>query len=179
MKSELVPTNGGTPIAVVKDITVVGRGDDCDIQIDDPSLSKRHAVLVRTEGLLLVRDLISTNGTKVNGQRVSWAALLPNDRLTLGRFKARIYLGPDHTLSPSENDALRAGGPVARVDSIDPPVQPEFMKPMSSPAPGLVPSSPMFQTVGSGPGAGSTDPDAASPDEFLIDDEDFVLDLED
>src|SRR4051794_7669414 len=102
MKSELIPTNGDPPIAITKDLTVVGRREFCDVQLGHPSLSKRHCVLVRTDGLLMVRDLASTNGTKVNGQRVMWAALLPNDRLSLGRMKFRVYLGPDGALSPSE-----------------------------------------------------------------------------
>jgi hypothetical protein len=102
MKSELVPLNGEEPIPITRDVTVVGRREYCDVVIPHASLSKRHCVLVRTDGLLIVRDLISTNGTKVNGQRVMWAALLPNDKLTLGRVKYRVYLGPDTELSPSE-----------------------------------------------------------------------------
>src|SRR4051794_33796198 len=89
MKSELVPLNGEPPIPITRDVTVIGRREFCDVQIDEPSLSKRHAVVVRTDGLLMIRDLASTNGTKVNGQRVMWAALLPNDRVTVGKYKLR------------------------------------------------------------------------------------------
>jgi pSer/pThr/pTyr-binding forkhead associated (FHA) protein len=102
MKSELIPLDGGAPIPITKDVTVVGRREFCDVRIDNPSLSKRHCVIVRTDGLLMVRDLATTNGTKVNGQKVLWAALLPNDRLTLGGTKFRVYLGPDAAASPSE-----------------------------------------------------------------------------
>jgi pSer/pThr/pTyr-binding forkhead associated (FHA) protein len=84
MKAELVPLNGDPPIPITRDVTVLGRREFCDVRIDHPSLSKRHCVLVRTDGLLIIRDLATTNGTKVNGQRVMWAALLPNDRLTMG-----------------------------------------------------------------------------------------------
>lgn len=102
MKSELVPLNGDPPIPITRDVTVIGRREYCDVQLDHPSLSKRHCVLVRTDGLLMLRDLATTNGTKVNGQRVMWAALLPNDRLTLGQYKFKVYLGPDDAASPSE-----------------------------------------------------------------------------
>lgn len=102
MKSELVPLNGDPPIAILRDVTVIGRREFCDVQIDHPSLSKRHCVLVRTEGLLMLRDLATTNGTKVNGQRVMWAALLPNDKITLGNYKLRVYLGSDEAISPCE-----------------------------------------------------------------------------
>jgi predicted component of type VI protein secretion system len=105
MKAELVPLDGEPPIPITRDVTVVGRRDSCDIVIPDPSLSKQHCVIVRTDGLLMIRDLATTNGTKVNGQRISWAALLPNDRLTLGRVKLRVFLGGDHQISPSEQFA--------------------------------------------------------------------------
>lgn len=102
MKAELIPENGDPPIPITRDITVVGRRDGCDLWIDHPSISKRHCVLVRTSGLLILRDLASTNGTKVKGQRVRWAALLPGDKVSLGSYKFRIYLGPDDAPSPSE-----------------------------------------------------------------------------
>lgn len=114
MKAELVPLNGDTPIAIARDVTLIGRREYCDVVLPHPSLSKRHCVLVRTDGLLIVRDLVSTNGTKVNGQRVMWAALLPNDKLTLGRLKFKVYLGPDHELSPSELGRRSADGLSAR-----------------------------------------------------------------
>ncbi len=102
MKAELVPDNGDPAIPIVKDMTIVGRREFCDVVIDDPSLSKRHCVVVKTDGLLVIRDLASTNGTKVKGQRVRWAALLPDDRIAFGAYKMRVYLGPDDTPSPSE-----------------------------------------------------------------------------
>lgn len=113
MKAELVPINGDPPIPIVRDVTVVGRREFCDVQVPLASLSKRHCVLVRTDGLLMVRDLATTNGTKVNGQRVVWAALLPNDRLTIGGYKMRVYLGPDDQPSPSEQYVKKPSGRAA------------------------------------------------------------------
>jgi pSer/pThr/pTyr-binding forkhead associated (FHA) protein len=110
MKAELVPDNGGPPIPITRDVTVVGRREFCDVQLDHPSLSKRHAVLIKTEGLLILRDLISTNGTKVKGQRIRWAALLPDDRISFGTLKFRVYLGSDDAPSPSERPRLTANG---------------------------------------------------------------------
>src|SRR6476659_6484078 len=54
MKAELVPDNGDPPIRITRDLTVVGRRGFCDVVIDHPSLSKRHCVLVKTDGLLVV-----------------------------------------------------------------------------------------------------------------------------
>jgi predicted component of type VI protein secretion system len=131
MKAELVPLNGDPPIPIVRDVTVVGRREFCDVRIDHPTLSKRHCVLVRTDGLLMIRDLATTNGTKVNGQRVMWAALLPNDRLTLGGYKMRVYLGPDDLPSPSEaGGATRAASP-SRRPAVVPAV--EFATPTPEP----------------------------------------------
>lgn len=102
MKAELVPDNGDPPIPITRDVTVIGRKAYCDVPIDDYSLSKRHCVVVKTDGLLVIRDLVTTNGTKVKGQKVRWAALLPEDRIALGGYKMRVYLGPDDVPGPSE-----------------------------------------------------------------------------
>ncbi|MEO6811576.1 MAG: FHA domain-containing protein [Isosphaeraceae bacterium] len=109
----MIPLNGDPPIPIRRDLTIVGRREFCDVRVDHPSLSKRHCLVVRTDGLLMVRDLASTNGTKVNGQKVFWAALLPNDRLTLGKYKFRIYLGPDDARSPSEEALVARQTPAA------------------------------------------------------------------
>ena len=116
MKAELVPENGDPPIPIVRDVTIVGRREYCDVVIPHHSLSKRHCVLVKTDGLLVIRDLATTNGTKVKGQKIRWAALLPDDRLSLGGYKIRVYLGSDDMPSPSEQGRVRgrAGSPVGR-----------------------------------------------------------------
>ncbi|MFN9370540.1 MAG: FHA domain-containing protein [Planctomycetaceae bacterium] len=96
MIAQLIPENGGEPIRIDKDLMVVGRQEEgCDITIDHKSVSKIHCVIVKTDGLLFVRDLLSTNGTRVNGQRVTRGALLPGDVLAIANAKFRVHLGPD------------------------------------------------------------------------------------
>ncbi len=95
MRAQLQPIDGGAPIDITKDLIVVGRKEDCDLRLDHKSVSKLHCIIVRTDGLLLLRDLGSTNGTRVNGTRVRRAALLPNDQVTIAHFKYRVFLGPD------------------------------------------------------------------------------------
>jgi pSer/pThr/pTyr-binding forkhead associated (FHA) protein len=95
MRAQLLPLDGGAPIDINKDLVVVGRKDDCDVRLEHKSVSKVHCVLVKTDGLLLLRDLGSTNGTRVNGTRVRRAALLPNDQLSIAHYKFRVFLGPD------------------------------------------------------------------------------------
>src|SRR3954451_6150315 len=94
MRAQLVPLEGGQPVEIVKDLTLVGRKEDCDLRLDHKSVSKMHCIIVRTDGLLLLRDLGSTNGTRVNGQRVRRAALLPNDQVSIANYKFRVSLGP-------------------------------------------------------------------------------------
>jgi predicted component of type VI protein secretion system len=113
MRAQLVPLDGGSPIDVARELTLVGRKEDCDLRLDHKSVSKLHCVIVKTDGLLLVRDLGSTNGTRVNGQRVRRAALLPNDKLTIANFHYRILFGAaaappspeEHTMQMSAEDA--------------------------------------------------------------------------
>jgi pSer/pThr/pTyr-binding forkhead associated (FHA) protein len=90
-----MPLDGGDPVEITKDLVVVGRKEECDLRLNHKSVSKLHCVLVKTDGLLLLRDLGSTNGTRVNGTRVRRAALLPNDQLTIANYKFRVHLGPD------------------------------------------------------------------------------------
>lgn len=98
MRAQFLPLDGGPPINIVKDMTLVGRKEDCDLRLDHKSVSKMHCVIVKTDGLLLLRDLGSTNGTRVNGQRVRRAALLPNDQVGFASFKFKVAFGPDEQL---------------------------------------------------------------------------------
>ena len=94
MLAQLIPNSGGEPLTLKKDITLVGRKREiCDLVIDRPSISKLHCMIVKTDGLLFIRDLGSTNGTKVNGQRVSRGAILPGDEIAFASIKFRIHLG--------------------------------------------------------------------------------------
>ena len=95
MRAQLMPLDGGPPIEISKALMVVGRKEQCDVRLNHKSVSKMHCILVKTDGLLLLRDLGSTNGTRVNGTRVRRAALLPNDQLGIAHYKFRVYLGPD------------------------------------------------------------------------------------
>ena len=111
MRARLIPIDGGPALDLVKDLTLVGRNEDCDLFIDHKSVSKQHCVLVKTEGLVLVRDLGSTNGTRVNGQRVRRAALLPNDNLAIANFKYHVKFGEGADV-PSDEKAKKKEGDV-------------------------------------------------------------------
>jgi predicted component of type VI protein secretion system len=102
MEAKLVPVDGGEPIYIHRDVTVVGRGRSlCDVVLDDSSISKLQCLIAKTDGLLFIRDLGSTNGTKVNGQKITRGALLPGDELAFASLKFRVYLGPSRDLASS------------------------------------------------------------------------------
>jgi pSer/pThr/pTyr-binding forkhead associated (FHA) protein len=119
MIAKLIPLDGSPALLIIREVTLVGRkGGECDIALEHPSISKLHCAIARTDGLLFVRDLGSTNGTKVNGQRVTRGALLPGDELTFANIRFKVFLGPgempahpnDHTevlvipVRPGEED---------------------------------------------------------------------------
>jgi hypothetical protein len=66
------------------DRLLVGRSGDCDLVLDDPNVSRRHAEVRRAGEQWTAVDLGSTNGIKVNGRRVEEATLEPGDEITLG-----------------------------------------------------------------------------------------------
>jgi hypothetical protein len=77
-------TVDGERISVDKRVIVLGRAQDCDIQLSDPNVSRRHAELRQEETSYWIVDLGSTNGMEVNGRRLRQAKLESGDRVTLG-----------------------------------------------------------------------------------------------
>jgi len=116
MRVQLVPTDGGEALDITKDLVLVGRKEDCDLQLDHKSISKQHCVIVKTDGMLLLRDLGSTNGTRVNGQRVRRAALLPNDRINIASLAFRVEFSEEEdSVDPEEYTQQMDAHEVARM----------------------------------------------------------------
>jgi len=72
--------------------TVIGRGDDADLMLPNISVSRHHAQISLESGLATIVDLQSSNGTIVNGQRVTTAPLSSGDEILLGKFNI-VYMG--------------------------------------------------------------------------------------
>jgi ribosomal protein L40E len=71
----------------VGDHTSIGRSPDCGIFLDDVTVSRRHAILVRREGRFVIEDQGSLNGTFVNRKRVDSADLADGDELQIGKYR--------------------------------------------------------------------------------------------
>ncbi|HZY97349.1 MAG TPA: FhaA domain-containing protein [Candidatus Cybelea sp.] len=83
-----VPPSGVYPI--LQGRTRIGRGDESEIVLVDPSVSRSHAVVEIDAAGPVVRDLDSTNGTFVNGRRITAQALRDGDELLFGNTKMRF-----------------------------------------------------------------------------------------
>jgi DNA-binding NtrC family response regulator len=85
-------TPDGQRRSVLREIAI-GSAPDNDLCLaNDPCVSRRHCVIAPVEGRFVVRDLVSTNGTWVNGVRVPHAELRPGTTLTVGGTRLRVVL---------------------------------------------------------------------------------------
>jgi adenylate cyclase len=102
---ELVPLGGGDPIPLIREVLTIGRRESCDICLRFPNISGVHAELKFQDGYWYLTDLGSTNGTKVNGDRVKHKLLHPEDEVTLGkrRYTIRYDLPSDRRLALEES----------------------------------------------------------------------------
>ena len=73
---------------------VVGRGVGCDITVYDPTISRRHGELIAGPDGVTLKDLGSSNGTYVNGRRVTTARLTVNDAVTFGKVGYQLEAVP-------------------------------------------------------------------------------------
>jgi len=88
--------------SVTRDMTVIGRREDCDFRIPLGDVSRKHCRLIKDDGTLRIEDLGSSNGTFINGERVQQAELHAGDTLQVGPvvFVAQVDGQP-------EDDALQ------------------------------------------------------------------------
>lgn len=83
--------NAGSTFLLDKDVTAAGRQPSSDIFLDDITVSRRHAEVLREGSRFLVKDVGSLNGTYVNRERVDVAELASGDELQIGKFKLVFY----------------------------------------------------------------------------------------
>jgi hypothetical protein len=75
---------GGGRVPIEAEPMLIGRMPECQVVLNDPNVSRRHAEVIRVNEDFMVRDLGSTNGTKINGSAVSEGYLHSGDNITVG-----------------------------------------------------------------------------------------------
>src|SRR5947209_8450368 len=90
MPPQLVALTDGPSILLDKPILLLGRHQECDIQLGSRKVSRRHCCVAQVHDYLVVRDLGSTNGIRINGVRVVEGSLRPGDELTIGNQRYQV-----------------------------------------------------------------------------------------
>jgi S-DNA-T family DNA segregation ATPase FtsK/SpoIIIE len=80
----------GSVLALSRPVTLIGRDADCQLILDDPRVSARHAMVYFAGGEFRVRDLESTNGTLLNGSPLTEFAFQDGDDLRCGKSVIRL-----------------------------------------------------------------------------------------
>jgi predicted component of type VI protein secretion system len=118
MPAQLVALDNSPSILLDKPILLLGRHPECDIQIDSRKISRRHCCIAQVSDYLVIRDLGSTNGIRINGVRLVEGRLSAGDELTIGnnRYKVAWETRPTAPVSPppapkrTARDAAPAAG---------------------------------------------------------------------
>ncbi len=93
MPTRLLALDEGPDIPLDRAMIVVGRHPQCDARIDSLRVSRHHCCMTRDKGEVIVRDLGSTNGIRINGQRVEIGRLRPGDELSIAHIRYRYEDG--------------------------------------------------------------------------------------
>jgi pSer/pThr/pTyr-binding forkhead associated (FHA) protein len=94
--------------SIARDVTVIGRREDCDFRIPLGDISRKHCRLIRDENVLRIEDLGSSNGTYCNGKRIHECEIQPGDTIQIGPviFVAQIDGAPaEEELKPYRPEA--------------------------------------------------------------------------
>jgi len=160
LASFLVRSGGliGQRLSVKTPVVNIGRADYNDLVVPDPSVSTSHAKLQRREGVWVLIDLDSTNGTFVDGERVKGEAPLApgttvrfgdvqlvfeptDDALGVAKGGGTQVLRTPHSIAP--NVPPRPGSPPPSPPPAAPPSRPAAPAPKASPAPGAKGAPPL------------------------------------
>lgn len=117
MPPQLVAMTEGPSILLDKPILLLGRNPECDIQIESRKISRRHCCIAQVNDYLVVRDLGSTNGIRINGVRVLEGRLKPGDEITIGNQRYQVRWDP-----------LESAGRVVPIRA-----EPEYLRPGTLP----------------------------------------------
>src|SRR5215213_4770812 len=133
MPARLVALDEGPDIPLDRTMVVVGRHPQCDARLDSLRVSRHHCCMTHDHGEVVVRDLGSTNGIRINGQRVEMGRLRPGDELSIAHIRFRLDDGLGHELTLADNNSSSGK------ESLEHPA--EAFSPLVSPLPCASPSA--------------------------------------
>lgn len=102
MPARLVALDDGPDINLDRAMVVVGRHPSCDTRLDSLRVSRHHCCMTQENGEVMVRDLGSTNGIRINGQRVEIGRIRPGDELSIAHIRYRLENGQGHEQTIAE-----------------------------------------------------------------------------
>ncbi len=107
MPARLVPLTAGLgpPISLERPVILVGRHSECDAQIVHARISRRHCCLAQVGDRLVIRDLGSLTGVRVNGYDVEETELAPDDEVAIGPILYRLEV-TRHAPAASESPGV-------------------------------------------------------------------------
>lgn len=110
--AQLVSLDEGPNIPLSQPIVLIGRHQECDVQIASRKISRRHCCIAQVADYFVVRDLGSTNGIRINGERLIEGKLLAGDELVIGNMRYQMrHFDPRHVAGPTRPTELDAGLP--------------------------------------------------------------------
>ena len=118
MSFRLIPLIRGTAplIALQRPVILIGRHSECDVRINSPKVSRRHCCLAMAYDRVLIRDLGSRNGVRVNGRSVDESRLYEGDELAIGPILFRLETADENleTLGAPSSRPVPAASPSVR-----------------------------------------------------------------
>ncbi len=133
MTARLVALDEGADIVLDRAMVVVGRHPACDARLDSLRVSRHHCCMMQENGEVVVRDLGSTNGIRINGQRVEMGRLKPGDELSIAHIRYRLDNGQGHDQTLADPAGMPPMSPDALPGNLPRPLQPDPKKDLYPP----------------------------------------------
>lgn len=102
MPIRFVALDEGSDIILDRAMLIIGRHPQCDARLDSIRVSRRHCCMMQDNDDVIVRDLGSTNGIRINGQRVEKGTVHPGDELSIAHIRYRMEVGHAEELTLAE-----------------------------------------------------------------------------
>jgi FHA domain len=110
MPARLVALDEGSDIAMDRSMVVVGRHPLCDVRLDSLRISRHHCCMTQDRDEVVVRDLGSTNGIRINGERVERGRLRTGDELSIAHIRYRLENGVAQEMTLADPNASLLNG---------------------------------------------------------------------